>query len=82
MDFLSALVPGLVALVLPAASHALGADAPLDAKHAWVKDAVKAILDGMILNHVKVPNWAVSLEQPIEDIIDAELEKVLAKAGA
>lgn len=82
MELLESLIPGIVALVVPAAEHALGADAPLDAKHAWIKDAVQDVLEHMILSKIAVPSWAAQLEGPIEDMISAELAKLSAKVEA
>lgn len=74
---LIALIPELVSLLLPAAEHALGADASDKQVIDWVKPAVKNLLEKLVFVHVKVPNWAQSLEPEIEQLIADALEKEL-----
>lgn len=81
MGSLEQLIPGLIALVMPAAEHALGADAPLDDKHKWCGDMVKSLVNSA-LSRVGVPSWVKSLQDPIDQIISAELEHLAEKVGA
>lgn len=77
---MEALISALVPLVLPAAEHALGIDAPIDAKKQWVLDGVTEILEHMVFAKLKLPSWAASLEPKIEEIVSKELAALLAKA--
>lgn len=79
MQALEALIPGLVGLLMPAAQSALGVGASVDAQHAWVKEAIQDLFQHVLFSRVGVPSWAASLEQPIEDLVSAELAKLLAK---
>lgn len=80
MGDLTTLIGALVGILLPAAEHALGIDAPVTAKQQWVVDGVKDVMHNLVFARIKMPSFAVAMEAQIEELVGKELAKLLAQA--
>lgn len=78
IDGLKAMLPGLVALLLPACESALGTAAPVPAKKAWIHSVVKDIIEDALFSNIPAASWVAQFEKPIETLVLAEVDKLLA----